>query len=46
MPDTKIRALAPTIRFLAAMYVASALGTNLGDLYAQFFDLGLVASLP
>jgi uncharacterized membrane-anchored protein len=44
MPDTKIRALAPTIRFLAAMYVASALGTNLGDLYAQFFDLGLVAS--
>jgi hypothetical protein len=26
------------------MYVASGLGTNLGDLYAQYFALGLVAS--
>ena len=46
MPDTKIRALAPTIRFLAAMYVASALGTNIGDLYAQFLISALSPPLP
>jgi hypothetical protein len=39
-----VRALQPTTPFWVAMYVASGLGTNLGDLYAQYFNLGLVAS--
>lgn len=42
--DFNVRALQPTTPFWVAMYVASALGTNLGDLYAQYFSLGLIAS--
>ena len=42
--DFNARALQPTTPFWIAMYVASGLGTNLGDLYAQYFALGLVAS--
>ena len=42
--DFNVRAVQPTAPFWIAMYVASALGTNLGDLYAQYFKLGLVAS--
>ena len=42
--DFNARAARPTTPFWIAMYVASGLGTNLGDLYAQYFALGLVAS--
>ncbi len=42
--DFNARALQPTTPFWIAMYIASGLGTNLGDLYAQYFALGLVAS--
>jgi uncharacterized membrane-anchored protein len=42
--DFRVRAVQPSIPFWIAMYVASGLGTNLGDLYAQGFDLGLVVS--
>ena len=41
--DFNVRAVQPTAPFWIAMYVASALGTNLG-VYAQYFKLGLVAS--
>jgi uncharacterized membrane-anchored protein len=42
--DFNVRAVPPTTPFWIAMYVASGLGTNLGDLYAQYLALGLVAS--
>jgi uncharacterized membrane-anchored protein len=38
------RALAPTATLWLAMYAASALGTNLGDFWADTLSLGLAAS--
>jgi uncharacterized membrane-anchored protein len=38
------RALVPTATFWLAMYAASALGTNLGDFWADTLSLGLAAS--
>jgi uncharacterized membrane-anchored protein len=38
------RALEPTVAFWLAMYAASALGTNLGDFWADALGLGLAAS--
>lgn len=42
--DFDIRALKPTIPFWVATYLASGLGTNLGDLWAQTLRFGLVGS--
>jgi len=40
----RARALEPTAAFWLAMYAASALGTNLGDFWADALSLGLAAS--
>lgn len=39
------RALEPSVAFWLAMFAASALGTNLGDFWADALSLGLAASL-